>query len=351
LILSIKIIRDKEVTMKRVRVFVIMISVLLLFSAGQLSAAEWANPDLLLDANAVAKIATKPDWVIVDCRALKDYAAGHIPGAISFGDRCKKALRDSTSRLRQDLSFYENLFSKAGIGNNSHVVFYSDQKTKSAEDATVAFWIMEVLGHDKAHVLNGGTEAWRNAGNRLDNKPVKRAPSSFKAKPVYARLATTDEILKIAKGKEKGVQLIDSRTKKEHEGSDIRALRGGYVPNTTMNVDHKSTEEQVKDPKTEKMNPNGFIDKDAVYKAFGSLDKNKRTIAYCQTGTRSTMTYLELRLMGFQNPANWDESWTVWGNSLADYPVANEQYMNFARIKKLEDKIKKIEAKLKEEKK
>ena len=73
-----------------------------------------------------------------------------------------------------------------GIGNNTHVVFYYEG-LGTLTDATTGFWIMEYLGHDKAHVLNGGIDAWRKAGNRLDNKPVKLKTATFKANVVPAR--------------------------------------------------------------------------------------------------------------------------------------------------------------------
>ena len=57
------------------------------------------------------------------------------------------------------------------------------------------------------------------------------------------------------------------------------------------------------DTKTEKMEATGFMDAKTLQEKFASLDKTKRTIGYCQTGTRSTLTYLELRLLGFTDPA------------------------------------------------
>ncbi len=317
--------------------------------AGTATASKWANPGLLVTPEIVKQNAAKPDWVIVDCRSLKDYAKGHIPGAISLGKRCKKALRDTTARVFRDSSKYEKLLGKVGIGNDTHVVFYHGN-IKTLTDATVGFWILEYLGHDKVYVLNGGLEAWRKAGNRLDNKPIRKKAATFKAKTMAIRYSPTDEILKIARGEAKDTQLFDSRTKAEFLGKDIRSVRGGYVPNTIGNVSHLDTLLQKKDPKTGKMVPTGYLDPDMAEKAFGSLDKSKRTVAYCQTGTRSTMTYLQLRLLGFKEPANWDESWRVYGAQLS-YPAANEQWYNFAgvnkKIKGLETKVKKLEASLK----
>ena len=58
-----------------------------------------------------------------------------------------------------------------------------------------------------------------------------------------------------ATGKKAGIHLIDSRSKKEHDGEDIRALRGGHVPNTSINVSHKDTMIKELDKKTEKWKP------------------------------------------------------------------------------------------------
>ena len=259
-----------------------------------------------------------------------------------------------------DVSKYEKLLGKAGIDNNTHVVFYhGDEKTLT--DASVGFWVMEYLGHDKVHFMDGGLEAWRNSGLRLAKDPTIKEPKTFKANVVASRIATTAEIADIATGKTTGVQVIDSRSEKENKGEDIRALRGGHVPNTTMNVSHKDTMIKELDKKTEKMEATGFIDTNAVQEKFGSLDKNSRTIAYCQTGTRSTLTYLELRLLGFKNPANWDDSWRVYASDLyANRPVEapnGEQWYNFDKVNKdlksLDKKVKELEetiAALKEKK-
>ena len=305
------------------------------------AAAQWANPELLVSADELKAGMKKGNWVAVDCRDLKDYAAGHIPGAISFGKRCKKALRDATSRVFVKTSKYENLFGKVGISNDTHVVFYYDG-LGTLTDATTGFWIMEYLGHDKAHVLNGGIDAWRKAGNRLDNKPVKLPEAHFNASVVPGRYSDTDEIVAIAEGKKPGTQLIDSRSAKEHQGKDIRALRGGHVANTTLNASHKDTLPKEKNKKTGKMETIAYLDAETAAKAFGDLDKNKRAVAHCQTGTRSTMTYLQLRALGFKDPANWDDSWRIYGSTL-DYPVEDEQWYNFAGVNK---KIKKLEKKV-----
>jgi len=338
---------------KRKVVLSIVAGAMVLLATSLPSYANWANPQLLISPQEVDANINKPDWVVVDGRDLKDYVKGHIPGAISLGGKLKKVLRDPSARIFTDISKYETIFGKAGIDNNTHVVFYHGN-IKDIDCATVPFWIMEYLGHDKVQVLDGGIDAWRKAGFRLDTKPTIKEAKSFKAHVVPSRLATTPEILEIATGKVPGKQLIDSRTSKEFSGSDIRAIKGGHVPHVTMNVSHLNTLRQEKDPKTDKNKAVAYLDYNNTVKAFGGLDKNVRTIGYCQTGTRSTLTYLELRLLGFKDPANWDDSWRVWADDLlANYPIEapnGVQFYNFDHVnkelKKLAKKIDALEAKL-----
>jgi thiosulfate/3-mercaptopyruvate sulfurtransferase len=213
------------------------------------------------------------------------------------------------------------------------VVVYADARLITG--ASVAFWILEYLGHQDVRFLNGGIEEWVTTGKPLEKAPTKLPGAAFKANVVKARIATTDEMVKIAKGEIKNVNIIDSRTEKENKGDDIRSLRGGYIPNTTLNVSHVDTYH---------VETGELYSMDSLESLFGKLDKNKRTIPYCQTGTRSTLIYLELRLMGFKDPANYDDSWIVYGSNV-DYPVANENWYDFVKVN---DTLKAVEALKKE---
>jgi thiosulfate/3-mercaptopyruvate sulfurtransferase len=300
------------------------------FVAISANAYGWANPDLLMNPDDVEKIAAKPDWVILDCRGKEAYGKEHIPGAIVLD--CRKDLRDGTERVLKPAQL-EKILGGAGISNDKHVVVYGD--AKDIVHASVGFWILEYMGHDKTHFLDGGLTEWKAAGKPVATEPKTLPPATFKAHVVPSRYASTDEILKIAKGETKGIQVIDARTEKEYNGKESRSLRGGRIPNTTINVSHDITY----DKRTGKILPEKFL----TGKFYGALDKNERTIGLCQTGSRSTLTYLQLRLLGFKNPANYDDSWIVYGNSIyPPYPVENEQWINLEGIVKMSADIKKL---------
>lgn len=289
--------------------------------------AEYAKPQLLITPSDIEKNTGK--WIILDCRdlqtttdkkteeILKGYADGHIPGATNIGGDCSKVLRtkekstvfsDPNNPNKYDTKKYEEILGNAGISNDKTIVIYGDKKRIT--NATVGFWILEWLGHKDVRFLNGGIEAWEADGKKLDTSETKLPSAKFKAnaKTIKKRIATTEEVLKIAKGESKNSQLVDSRTAAEYKGEDIRAKRGGHIPYCLLNVSHA----EMFDKATGKIKS-----MDELEKLYGMFDKNKRVISYCQTGTRSTLTYLVFRLMGFKDPANYDDSWIIWGDDEA----------------------------------
>ncbi len=275
--------------------------------------AEYAHPRLLATPADVEKNAGK--WIVLDCRdvqtttdkktgaALKGYGDGHIPGAITLGGDCGKVLREEPDNAFKDTTRYEKILGDAGIRNDRTVVIYGD--IPRVTHAAVAFWIFEYIGQKDVRFLNGGIEAWEAEGRKLETTEAKFPAAKYTVRESKSKIATSEEVLKIAKGEVKGPQIVDSRTGAEYKGTDVRAKRGGHLPNCFLNVSHT----ELYDKATGRIKP-----MDELEKLYGTLDRNKRVIAYCQTGTRSTLTYLVFRLMGFKNPANYDDSWIVWGN-------------------------------------
>ena len=304
--------------------------VLMVFAVPSAYGAEYVNPKLLATPADIEKNAGK--WVVIDCRDDKAYAGGHIPGAITLGGACGKVLRDTTLRVKKTEDL-EKLLGNAGVSMDKPVVVHADARLITG--ATVAFWILEYLGHNDVRLLNGGIEEWMTTGKPLEKAPTKLPAAAFKANVVKTRIATSDEMAKIARSEVKGTQVIDSRTEKENKGEDIRSLRGGHIPNTTLNVSHVDTYHV----ETGELYSMGSLEA-----LFGKLDKSRRTIAYCQTGTRSTLIYVELRLMGFKDPANYDDSWIVYGSNV-DYPVANENWYDYVKVN---DALKAVDALKKE---
>ncbi len=312
--------------MSEKRATVILISVVVfLFVSAAGYCAEYANPDLLADSKMVTDSIGRPDRVILDVRDVKEYKEGHIPGAVNLGGMGAKILRDASARAYTIVPKIEKILGGAGITNDKHIILYG--KANETYENTVPFWILEYLGCNSSHLkctvsyYDGGFERWAAEGGKSETGENKPSAAAFKANLVASKLATSDEVLSVVEGKEHNVAIVDARTPAEFEGTDIRALRGGHVKGA-LNI----PVQKGFDHKTYRML--SASEQTAVYK---DIPKDKRVIVHCQTGTRSTWTYLTLRLLGYHNVANWDDSWQVWGSNVK-YPVENEQWENFVKV-------------------
>jgi thiosulfate/3-mercaptopyruvate sulfurtransferase len=296
--------------------------------------------DLVCDSHFVAGKTGDPSWVILDVRTGEEYKDGHIPGAVTLGKMAAKALRDPTHRAYTMVSSIEKTLGDAGIGDDKHIIVYG--KAVDAYYNTVAFWILEYLGCNStqlkctAHYLDGGIEQWEAGGGKVDTVDTVLPHASFKARPVPSRLASTDEVVKFVQGKEQAV-LVDTRTEAEYHGSDIRALRGGHIPGAVNIKVQKNYDDKVF-----KMLPLS-----ALKLLYKDISPKGRVIAHCQTGTRSSYTYLVLRELGYENVANYDDSWTVYGSNV-NYPVDEEQWFNFIEVNQTAKDVKELQKELRE---
>ncbi len=304
---------------------------------------------VIVDTDYVAKNKDKPGVVLLDARAESDYKKGVITGAITLGEKGgDKALRDVNSRVLP-VKTMEKALGDAGVTLGNEIIVYG---AKGDNAPYVVFWILEYLGAEKAKVYHGGYDDWTAAKMPITNEVRKLPAAQFTAKVHPERIATTAFVKSSLKNKD--VQFIDARTKKEHSGDDIRSVRGGHIAAVNQaNIPH---EEGWKDPETAKKlkektvkDRDGMALKDpAALKAlYKGLDPNKEIVAYCQTGTRSTQTYAVLRDLGFKKVRNYDDSWIVYGAN-PDLPANNVTYFDFvkanAAMSKIDDLEKRIAA-------
>lgn len=252
--------------------------------------------------------------VVVDVRPEAAYKEGHIPGAINID---VNSLQSKPNSILLPVSKVEKTLGDKGIDGSKRVVLYGEGR----EIAFLEFWMLDYLGVPDVKVLDGGIEAWKAAGGNLTQDATTLPATTFKAKPDSFKYVTVQEVL--AAIRDPNVQILDVRTPGEYAGTDVRSLRGGHIPGA-INIPY---EENFQENSTV-MKPLSELEK--MYAA--KLDKNKTIIVYCQTGTRSTNTYLVLRELGYK-VRNFDASWAVWGSN-TNLPVEGETYYNFVPVNK-----------------
>lgn len=129
----------------------------------------------LVDSATLAVHFQDPQWVVVDCRhdlanpeaGAAAYGSGHIPGAV-FLHLDRDLSGPKTGRNgRHPLPAPEILVQRleaAGISDVTQVVAYDDCGGMMAGRL---WWLLRWLGHDQVALLDGGLQAWLNAGQPL----------------------------------------------------------------------------------------------------------------------------------------------------------------------------------------
>jgi thiosulfate/3-mercaptopyruvate sulfurtransferase len=244
----------------------------------------------------------------VDANPPAEYAAGHIPGAVSIDFHALNTIDTSDAGMRDWTARMEAAFSGAGIGPEHTVVFYEDT---SGYLAARGVWALAYLGHDGGRLLDGGLGAWRAAGYPLTTEPSPVARTEFRARPRPEEVATYQDILDRL-GDER-TQVLDVRRDGEFAGTEIRAPRGGRIPGAlhlewVHNLDAGG---RFKAP----------AELAAEYARVGVMP-DREVITYCQGGYRAAHTWLALRLLGYPRVRNYVGSWAEWG-SREGLPIEN----------------------------
>ncbi|HEX5370850.1 MAG TPA: sulfurtransferase [Dehalococcoidia bacterium] len=239
------------------------------------------------------------------------YDEGHIAGAIGFN--WSSQLQDQTRRDIITKAELEKLLGEAGISNDDTIVLYGDNNNWFA---AYAFWVLELYGHQKIKLMDGGRKKWLD-----ENRPTTKEAASISASKYTARepnmaLRAKREQVMAALGSE---PMVDVRSPAEFTGEILAppglqetAQRGGHIPGAA-NVPWGQA---VKEDGTFK----SIDDLKALYGGKG-VTGEKPVIVYCRIGERSSHTWFVLKhLLGYQNVRNYDGSWTEWG-SMIDVPV------------------------------
>jgi thiosulfate/3-mercaptopyruvate sulfurtransferase len=273
-------------------------------------AAAWAvhpNAEFLVEPSWLQANLQNPNLRIIDMSTeRKDYLAGHIPGAVYVHvNEIRVQVPEGGFRLRGAEETAE-LLGRVGIGNSTSVVIYDDM---GGLHASRLFFTLEVFGHHRMALLNGGIQAWKRQGKPLTQDVPTVARQKFRPNPNLERVATAEWIL--AHLKDPNVRILDVRSPKEYRGQDVRAKRGGHIPGA-KNIEW-----------TNFLNPDqSFKSADELRALFLAQDlaPDKTIVTYCQIHHRSAHGYYVLRLLGYQKVRGYDRSWAEWGNR-DDVPI------------------------------
>lgn len=248
---------------------------------------------------------------LIDLRPAEDFALGHIAGSKHL-DIYGLSLNDtSEAPLNAFLAIFQTLFGTRGVSNDKPVVIYDHE---TGERAARAVWLLAVLGHPDAKILDGGTQAWLAAGQQLTQlsnapppvDPAKAPPTlpPYKSGQRKMEFLATRFDVHNAIGDGKTV-ILDVRRESEYRGTEQRAKRAGTIPGAV----HSFWRDHLDDMGAFKP---AQVVRD-LYESRG-VTPDKAIIAVCHGGYRSANTFIALKSLGYPDVRNYLGSWAEWGS-------------------------------------
>ena len=248
--------------------------------------------------------------VVFDCRCSlmdaeagkKAYLQGHIPGAF-YADLNKQLSSPHQPGVtgRHPLPDRDNWINQVqhwGIRPEHRVVVYDDV---GGVFASRLWWLLRWVGHDNTAVLNGGWQAWLDAGGESTEKVPEGLERSDFDYAALEPLTLTIDVDDIDTGNQ---LLLDAREAKRFAGEmePIDPI-AGHIPgaicsptsgNTNATGEFKSAEEL-----REKFAP--------------ALEAGqKEIVCYCGSGVSAAQNVLAMRVAGLDEPRLYVGSWSEW---------------------------------------
>ena len=267
--------------------------------------------DSLVSTDWLAAHLGDPDIVVLDATRhmpgverdqQEDFHAAHIPGA-RFLDLASLTDRDSPvpGALPRGEHLAERL-GALGVTAQSRIVLYDDSAIKSAARA---WFILRLFGHERVAILDGGWAKWSMEGRKVESGSVALEPAQYdigaqrpivrSKADILANIETADE------------QIVDARDADRFTGATIDTvhdLPGGHIPGA-RNLFFRDL---FRDDGTYRPIPELRA---AVAKA--GLDPDRPIVASCGSGMTASVVLFALHLIGRDDTALYDGSWSEWG--------------------------------------
>jgi len=238
---------------------------------------------------------------LVDLRPRERWAAGHLPGAVHLEAKLLSRSDPPAGGLLPDAATMRELVGGLGLDGGRHIVAYDGG---GATEAARFLWTLHAYDRTAGSWLNGGAPAWEAAGLPLERgEPPAPVPSPVQLGANGAEVLSADALLGELDAPD--LVVLDVRGAAEYAGTDVRAAMGGHVPGAR----HLEW--------TRLLDADGRLLDDATLRTRfeqAGLVPGRRAVVYCQTHQRSSVTWLALKHLGFEDVRALDGAWSVWGN-------------------------------------
>ncbi|MEA4962324.1 sulfurtransferase [Lutispora sp.] len=277
-------------TIARILLVIMLMSALMLLPG--CSSQGKSSGDFIIGAKDALALIGKDKVVFVDMQKPEDYAKGHIKGAVNIV-KDDIVINVPVDNMLAPKAKIEEVFGKNGISNDTTIIVYDNNKNM---EAARFWWTAMVYGHENIKVVSGGINALKSAKAEVTTEVPAVAASVFKAKDKNTdMIAAINEVKDLANDPNKGIVLLDTRTKEEF---DQGTIPGSVLLDFSENNYKDGTYKSIQDIKIQ------YMEK--------GIKPDKTVIMYCKTSIRAAQTYLALYNAGYRNLKLYDGAWLEW---------------------------------------
>ncbi|MBL0947670.1 3-mercaptopyruvate sulfurtransferase [Brevundimonas sp.] len=241
-----------------------------------------------------------------DTRAL--FREAHVPGAVFFD---LEAVSDPVSPLPHtlpDAAHFGQAMGALGLSERDRIVVYEAGPMFSAPRA---WWMLKTFGATRVQVLNGGLDAWKQAGGEVECGDAHPLPARFNARLDRDAVADIDAVRRALD--EGTTPVLDARGAVRFRGESAEprpGVRPGHMPGA-RNLPYSALVDEAGRLRDR-------AELEAAFEACG-LDDEAVPITTCGSGVTAAILVLALTVLG--RPAQlYDGSWAEWG-SRTDTPI------------------------------
>ncbi|WP_045390564.1 sulfurtransferase [Falsirhodobacter sp. alg1] len=175
--------------------------------------------------------------LILDIRGAA-YDSGHIEGAVSAPYPLFRGPAENPGQLVPEEELEQRLRALGVTLDRPVVVVHQGSDDTDFGAAARVYWTLKSSGVTDLAILNGGMDAWRNAGLPVDDDPVVPVPSDVDIIFSDQWLASRADVQDIVAGRQNAA-LVDARPPAYYEGSMAHpaADRPGTLPGA-QNLPH-----------------------------------------------------------------------------------------------------------------
>ena len=272
--------------------------------------------ELLIDPQTLRDQLDNPDWLLIDCQydladkqaGYQSYLAGHLPGAVYaslHGDLCGAPLTDHGRHPVPGQRELEEKLAALGVSNHKQVIAYDGS---GGMFAARLWWLLKYAGHERVAALDGGPDAWLQAGFRLEKGPNQAVPGCFKAVLDTHALIKLQDVMNVPR-------LVDSRDPKRYAGvTEPMDSRAGHIPGAMNYCWKNNLDERGR-----------FLPADALRQGLQRVYAGvapEDVVFYCGSGVSACHNLLAASLAGYPLPGLYAGSWSEWSSD-PERPVAS----------------------------